>query len=98
MTLIRWTPPKLQVCKCCCALALDVDRRIDIAVMFDMTNRALPDPLTQRHFRHFVTAAMTGFRAGEPLIQFDQMDPRRYGFVFQFHEEAIPARIPDSHP
>ncbi len=78
------------------ALALDVERRIDIAVMFDSTARAWPDPLTQRHFRHFVTTAMAGFRTGKPLIQFDQMNARRCGFIFQFLDEAMPARIPDS--
>ncbi|AKH64518.1 hypothetical protein VY86_15455 [Photorhabdus thracensis] len=50
----------------------------------------------QRHFRHFVTAAMTGFRTGEPLIPFDQMDARCCGFVFPFLDETMPARIPDS--
>lgn len=52
-------------------------------------------PYVQRHFRHFMTTAMARFRAGKPLVYFDQVFTCRCCFVFQLGDEPCPACIAD---
>lgn len=52
-------PPQPRRLSFLYALALGVNGRIDIAVMFRTAGGALPDAPIQRCFGHFVTTSMT---------------------------------------
>src|SRR5699024_4014853 len=71
----------------------DVERRIDVAVMFNTAFRASPDAFMKWHFRHLVTTTMTRFRTGKPLVEFYQVSAFFRRLVLQPCDEAMPACI-----
>ncbi len=74
----------------------DVDRRIDVTVMFYRAFRALPASFMQRHFRHLATTTMTLSGTRIPLIEFHHINAFLFRFVFQPADETMPDCIPNS--
>ena len=70
----------------------DIERRIDVAVMFNTTFWASPDAFMKWHFRHLVTTTMTRFRTGKPLVEFYQVS------AFCGERVSSPGALPVNDP
>lgn len=77
------------------ALMLDVQRRIDVAVVVRAAARARPVALIQRHAVHLVLAEMARLGAGEPRLDLDQRFALLLGLILQLFGQGMPGCVTD---
>ena len=74
---------------------LDIQRRVDVAVVVCIAGGAIPRPGIQWHGFHLVLTHVARFGAGKPLINSDEVLALFPGLVFQLGVQGVPRRIAD---